>query len=65
MTVMDHNASKEFTFENIIKHVNVRGEFFFLYDRLISELKKKGYYDAAIIHARNKNRIQNEIGLLI
>lgn len=56
---------KEFTFENIIKNKTVREEFFLLYDRLISELKAKGYYDTAIIHARNKNRIQNEIGLLI
>lgn len=56
---------QEFTFENIIKNKTAREEFFLLYDRLISELKAKGYYDTAIIHARNRNRIQNEIGLLI
>ncbi|WP_153366805.1 hypothetical protein [Agrobacterium rosae] len=56
---------KEFTFENIIKHSEVRDEYFHQYDRLIGELKTKGYYDAAIIHARNKNRIYAEIALLL
>lgn len=55
---------KDFTFENIIRYENLRKEFFLLYDRLIDELKSKGYYDAAIIHKRNRNRIQNEVGLL-
>lgn len=55
---------KEFTFENLIKHDGVRGEFFLLYDRLITELKSKGYYDAALIHARNRRRIWDEVCLL-
>lgn len=56
---------KEFTFENIIKHSEVRDEYFHQYDRLIAELKSKGYYDAAIIHARNRKRIYAEIALLL
>lgn len=56
---------KEFTFENLIKHDRVRGEFFLLYDRLITELKSKGYYDAAVIHARNRRRIWDEVTLLL
>lgn len=56
---------KDFTFENIIKHSDVRNEYFFQYDRLISELKCKGYYDAAIVHARNKKRLFNDIALLL
>lgn len=55
---------KEYTFENLIKHDSVRGEFFSLYDRLITELKSKGYYDAALIHARNRRRIWDEVCLL-
>ncbi len=55
---------KEFTYENIIEHSSVRDEYFNLYDRLITELKSKGYYDAAVIHARNRRRIWEEIALL-
>ncbi len=54
----------KYTFENLINSTRIRAEFFSDYGNLIRELKKQGHNAAAIKHARNKQRIEQELAFL-
>lgn len=54
----------KFEYENLIIDNNARTEFFSIYDHLIKLLKRNNFFDAAIIHTKNRKRIDEELALL-
>ncbi|TCN32466.1 hypothetical protein EV184_104132 [Sinorhizobium americanum] len=54
----------EYTYNTLMANKKKRNEFLNQYGRLISYLKEYGYYEAAIAHTRNKERIKQELALL-
>lgn len=52
------------TYETLIINDKARAEFFSFYDGLIADLKKHGFAEAAVIHAKNRKRIRDELALL-
>ncbi|KQS73016.1 hypothetical protein ASG39_04675 [Rhizobium sp. Leaf371] len=54
----------KYTLDNLLNDKTTREAFFKAYGKLIKALKKHGYNAAAMTHARNRKRIQDEIALL-
>ncbi|TWF46334.1 hypothetical protein [Neorhizobium alkalisoli] len=53
-----------FTYDEIISDIEKRDKFFELYDRLIGLLKANGRGKSALIHAKKRKEIWEEITLL-
>lgn len=53
-----------YTLDNLINNRKIRANFMRDYDKLIRGLKKHGFNASAMKHARNKQRIADEIALL-
>lgn len=51
-------------YEELIINDKIRTEFFRFYDGLIDDLKRFGFAEAALTHAKNRKRIREELALL-
>ncbi|MCQ1773859.1 hypothetical protein NOI24_21325 [Neorhizobium galegae] len=54
----------KYTFDNLAKNKEIRAAYMRDYEKLIRSLKDFGYTKAALHHARNKQRIAEELTLL-
>ncbi|NSY48296.1 hypothetical protein [Agrobacterium tumefaciens] len=52
------------TLETLVYDKTARDSFFYEYDRLIGWCKEFGYFEAALDHKRNRQRIWDEVALL-
>lgn len=52
-----------FEYENLIINTEARKRFFALYDRLIALLKQHNFFEAALLHMKNRKRISEELAL--
>ena len=52
------------TLETLVYDKTARDKFFYEYDRLIGWCKEFGYFEAALDHKRNRQRIWAEVALI-
>ncbi len=54
----------EYTYETLVLDTKTRDDFFKQYDRLIEGLKKYKFWESALRHKKNRDRIFNEVTML-
>ncbi len=53
-----------YNYEILITNLKKREKFFKSYDLIILDLQKNGYFEAAVIHKKNRKRIYEEVSSL-
>lgn len=54
----------EYTYEALVLDTKIRNDFFIQYDKLIEDLKTYKFWESALRHKKNRDRIFTEVTML-